>query len=310
MTNKIIIDTDPGIDDALAICMAIHSPEISILGITSVFGNTYGKITAQNALRLSELSEHQVIPVARGSDIPLVMPIQNLGTIVHGEDGMGDSDLPSPRKELSSQSAVELIAKIIRENPGEITLLTLGPLTNIALALRVYPELIGQIKKLVIMGGVVSRPGNMTPVSEANMGRDPHAAEIVFAAELPTVLVGLDVTEKTIITNSLLDEIFAVKNPTTRLLKKIIPAYQHFFKEYYCMDGSFYAHDPSAMAYVLKPDLFQTRKAPIFVETEGRCLGQTIADWDHKWDKRTEVEVCLEVDSQGVLDTIKASLIS
>ncbi|NMB63143.1 MAG: nucleoside hydrolase [Chloroflexi bacterium] len=308
MATKIIIDTDPGIDDAIAICMAINSPSISVLGLTSVFGNTYGELTAYNALRLAELSDRTVIPVARGSDVPLFIPIQNLGTLVHGDDGMGNSNLPTPKGEFLSLSAAEFIAKTVHENPGEVTLLTLGPLTNLALALRIYPELSNQIKKVVIMGGVVAHPGNMTPVSEANIARDPHAAEIVFSSGLPIVLVGLDVTEKTIITNSLLQEVFKAKSPAVELLKKIIPAYQHFFAQYYSMNGSFFTHDPSAMAYIFRPNLFKTRKTSIFVETEGRCSGQTVADWNNKLEKRTAVEVCLKVNSRGVLDVLKNTL--
>lgn len=310
MNEKIIIDTDSGIDDAIAICMALNSPEISIIGLTSVFGNTHGEITAQNALRLSELYKNQAIPVARGSDVPLVMSIQQLGTIVHGDDGMGNTEQPSPKGMLIQQSAAEFIVKSVRDNPGEVTILTIGPLTNIALALRLYPNLVHQVKKLVIMGGVVANPGNMTPVSEANISRDPHAAEVVFSAGWPIVLVGLDVTHKTIITPLLLEEIFKVENPATTLIKQIIPFYQRFFNQYYGMNGAFYTHDPSAIAYVINPDLFETRCSPIFVETEGRCIGQTIADWDHQWEKRSEVSICLDVDSKGVLDLIKERLIN
>ncbi len=308
MKRKIIIDTDPGIDDTIAFCVALNSPKLSILGLTTIFGNTKGEFTAQNALRLSELDESHTIPVARGSDLPLVTTIQSLGTIVHGEDGLGNTNQPSPKSKFIQPSAAEFIVKSIRDNPGEITLLTLGPLTNIALALRLYPNLVNQVKNIVIMGGVVANPGNVNPIAEANMYRDPHAAEVVFSSGCPIVMVGLDVTHKTIITPSLLEEIYKVENPETTLIKQIIPCYQRFFNQYYHMNGAFYAHDPSAMAYVINPGLFEIRHAPIFIETEGRCIGQTTADWDHRWENRSEVNICVNVDSVGVLKLIKESL--
>ncbi len=310
MVEKIIIDTDPGIDDTIAICMAMASPEFSILGLTSIFGNTMGKITAENALRLSELNNSYTIPVARGSDSPLVIPFHSPGTLVHGDDGMGNTNQPSPKSSVIQASAVEFIANSIQKNPGEVTIITLGPLTNLALAIRLYPNLIHQIKRIVIMGGVVANPGNVNPVAEANIYRDPHAAEIVFSSGCPIVLVGLDVTHKTIITPSLLEEIFKANNPATTLIKQIVPCYQRFFDQYYHMNGAFFTHDPSAIAYVINPNLFKTRPAPIFVSTEGRNIGQTIADWDHQWETRPDVSICLDVESSGVLSLIKDRLMN
>lgn len=310
MKRKIIIDTDPGIDDTIAICIAMNSPELSILGLTSIFGNTKGEITAQNALRLAELSKAEIISVARGSDSPLVIPFQSPGTIVHGEDGMGNTNQPSPKGSFINLSAAEFIAKSIHDNPGEVTLLTLGPLTNIALALRLNPNMVHQVKNIVIMGGVVANPGNMNPVAEANIYRDPHAAEVVFSSGCPIVMVGLDVTHKTIITPSLLEEIYRVQNPVTTLIKQIVPCYQHFFDQYYHMSGAFYTHDPSVIAYVINPDLFKTRYSPIFVSTEGRSIGQTIADWDHQWEKRSDVSICMDVNSGGILNLIKDRLMN
>lgn len=308
MITKIIIDTDPGIDDAIAICMAIHAKDLNILGFTSVFGNTKGHITALNALRLASFCNEYVIPVAQGSLDPLVIPFNMPGTTVHGEDGMGNTSLPTPEGKLISQSAAEFIAHTIRQYPGEVTLLTLGPLTNIALALRINPDLPFQVKDIVIMGGAVANPGNVNAVAEANIYRDPHAAEMVFASGCPISLVGLDVTHKTIITPDMLERIYLTDNPAIALLKKIIPHYQGFFNEHYHMGGSFFTHDPSALAYVLDPDLFKTRSAPIFVTMEGRTCGQTIADWEHQWEKRKDVEICLEVNSKGVLNLVEKLL--
>jgi len=308
MAKKLIIDTDPGVDDTIAICMALRSPEVSVIGLTSVFGNAPGEVTAQNALRLVELEGHDSIPVARGSDVPLVFPLEKLGTWVHGEDGMGNTHPPAPKGRVIDKLAAEFIIETVRANQGEVTLMPVGPLTNLALALRLDPGIVNLVKEVVVMGGVVAHPGNMTPVAEANIYHDPHAADIVLSAGWPMVLVGLDVTHKTIITPALQQKIFKADNAATNLIQRILPCYQKFFDQMYGLKGAIYTHDPSAIAYVVQPDLFTTRSAPVFVEIQGRCVGQTVADWQHQWESRPEVKICLGVDSEGVLALIKERL--
>ena len=308
MAKKIIIDTDPGIDDTIAICTALRSPDVSVIGLTSVFGNAVGETTAQNALRLVELEGNDHIPVARGSDVPLVFPLEKIASGVHGEDGMGNTHPPAPKGKLQDMTAAEFIVKKVREFPGEITLVPVGPLTNLAMALRLDPGIASLVKEVVLMGGVVAHPGNMTPVAEANIYHDPHAADIVMSAGWPVVLVGLDVTHKTVITPAFLEQIYKADNPAVRLIERILPCYQSFFDEIYGLKGAFFTHDPSAIAYVLKPELFETRSVPVFVETEGRCVGQTVADWDKVWEERPETRVCLDVDSEGVLALLKECL--
>ena len=308
MSKKIIIDTDPGVDDTIAICTALRSPELEVIGLTSVFGNTTGELTAQNALRLVELEGHGDIPVARGSDVPLVFPLEKLGTWVHGEDGMGNTNPPPPKGRVVSQTAAEFIIEKVRANPHEVTLVPVGPLTNLALALRLDPGIAELVKEVVIMGGVVANPGNMTPVAEANIYHDPHAAEIVMSAGWPVVLVGLDVTHKTLLTPDFWAEVFKADNPAVRLIERILPCYQSYFDNIYGANGAIYTHDPSAIAYVIRPELFETRSVPVFVETEGRCVGQTVADWHHQWEQRAEIKVCMDVDSAGVAALIKERL--
>jgi uridine nucleosidase len=308
MPKKLIIDTDPGVDDTIAICMALRSPDIQVIGLTSVFGNAPGEVTAQNALRLVELEGHDDVPVARGSDVPMVFPLEKLGTWVHGEDGMGNTHPAAPHGKLVDQTAAEFIVDMVHTYPGEVTLMPVGPLTNLGLALRLDPGIAKLVREVVVMGGVVANPGNMTPVSEANIYHDPHAADIVMAAGWPLVLVGLDVTHKTIISTQLQQEIFKADNPSVRLIEKILPCYQKFFSDMYGLNGAIYTHDPSAMAYVIRPELFETRSVPVFVETEGRCVGQTVADWNHQWEARPEVKVCMGVDSESVLALIKERL--
>ncbi len=308
MAKKIIIDTDPGVDDTIAILTALRSPEVEVIGLTSVFGNAPGEVTAQNALRLVELEGHGNIPVARGSDVPLVFPLEKLGTWVHGEDGMGNTHPPAPQGQPLDQSAAEFIVEMAHAYPGEVTLVPVGPLTNLALALRLDPGIAGLIKEVVVMGGVVAHPGNMTPVAEANIYHDPHAADIVMAAGWPLVLVGLDVTHKTIITPEFQQMLFKADNPAVRFIEKILPCYQKFFADMYGLNGAIYTHDPSAISYVIDADLFTTEEVAVFVETEGRCVGQTVADWNHQWEERTPVKVCLDVKSEDVLALLKERL--
>ena len=308
MPKKIIIDTDPGVDDTIAITTALRSPELEVIGLTSVFGNASGPVTAQNALRLVELEGNGHIPVARGSDIPLVAPLEKLGTWVHGEDGMGNTNPPAPKGKLLEESAAEFIVRMARQYPGEITLVPVGPLTNIALALRIDPLIATMIHDVVIMGGAVTVPGNMTAVAEANIYHDPHAADIVMAAGWPLTIVGLDVTEKTVMTPEYHRSLFKAGNPAVQLIEKILPCYQHYFDKFEGLHGSTYTHDPSTISYVINPDLFKTREAPVFVATEGRCFGQTAADWRGQWEERQPVTICVDVDSEGVLALIKERL--
>lgn len=308
MPQKIIIDTDPGVDDVIAISMALRSPELEVLGLTSIFGNTYGEVTAQNALRLVELEGHDSIPVSRGSDVPLVMPLEGLGTMVHGEDGMGNTNPPPPKGKVINKSAAEFIIEVVHTYPDEVTLVPIGPLTNIALALKIDPTIMSLVKKVVLMGGAVSKPGNISPTAEANIYHDPHAADIVMRAGWPLVMVGLDVTQQVVMTSRFLEKIYKTKNPVTNLIQRILPFYQGFHKSHFDSGGDIHTHDPSAIAYLLNPDLFHTEVVSIFVESEGRCKGQTIADWHNQWESRPEVEVCMNVDGEGVLGLIEEYL--
>ena len=308
MAKKIIIDTDPGVDDTIAICTALRSPEVEVVGLTSVFGNAPGEITAQNALRLVELEGHNSIPVAHGSDTPLVLPPDILGTHVHGEDGMGNTNPPPPKGKVIAKSAAEFIVEMAHSFPHEITLVPVGPLTNIALALLLDSQIAGLIKEVIIMGGAVSNPGNISPVAEANIYHDPHAADIVMAAGWPLTLVGLDVTCKTVISTAFQQELFNTDNPAINLIKRILPYYQNYFKEFHGMGGDIYTHDPSAIACAIDSSLFRTRTAPLYVETQGRCVGQTVADWKRQWGDRPDVNICVDVNSEGVLALIKERL--
>jgi inosine-uridine nucleoside N-ribohydrolase len=183
-----------------------------------------------------------------------------------------------------------------------------GPLTNIAIAVRLEPKIIDRVKEVVIMGGSAFAGGNASPVAEANIYNDPHAAAIVFNAGWPLTMVGLDVTMKSIMTKVYLDEICLAGNPATNLIRDIIPFYQRYHDEIYGMGGDLHTHDPSAIAYVLNPGFFRQVKIPMFVETSGKCSGQTVPDSRNQIGDFAEVNVCLDVDSDELLRLFKERL--
>lgn len=305
MPRKIIIDTDPGIDDTLAIFLALRSRELDVIGLTTIFGNADGATTAQNALRLVEIAGFPSIPVARGCDSPLVIPLLDIAAHVHGQDGLGNSRLPAPSIHSVPEPAAQFIINKVKEYPGEVTLVPIGPLTNIALACKLEPAIIRLVKEVVLMGGAFSTAGNISPVAEANFYHDPHAADIVLSAGWPVVMVGLDVTHQTVMSPSFLEEIFKGDDPPHRLLRQVLPCYQDFHHQFYGMGGSIHTHDPSAIAYLLAPHLYKTTHVPVFMETYGRCMGQSIADRHEQWGARTEIQVCENVDGQAVLALIR-----
>jgi uridine nucleosidase len=302
MPEKILIDTDPGIDDTMAILLALRSPELQVVGLTSVFGNTDSNITAQNALRIVELEGHAQIPVAQGSGIPLVIAPRSHGKRVHHEDGMGGANLPPPQGKLVPKSAAQFIVDTVLANPGEITLVPIGPLTNVALALRIEPRIAELVKRVVIMGGAATVPGNASPVAEANIHNDPDAAHIVFGAGWDLTMVGLDVTHKTVMTSAYIEDLIRVRNPATDLIRQIVPHYLNFFREFRGFGDGIATHDPSATALLIDPSLFKVERMPIFVETQGHCAGQTVPDRRRQWREVPEINVCLDVDSSRLLE--------
>ena len=304
MPRKILIDTDPGIDDAMAILAALRSPELEVVGLTIVFGNADVESCALNGLRLVELEGHDYIPVAKGCGQALVIPTEELGTHVHGLDGMGNTNPPLPRGKLDSRHAAEFIIETVRAHPGEITIVPLGPLTNIGLAVRLDPGIVPLVKEVVLMGGNATVPGNISPVAEANIYHDPHAAEIVFSAGWKVTMVGLDVTTRTRMTPEYLSRLYAAGNPAVRLLERIHPCYKAYFDRQYNMQGVIHTHDPSTIAYLLAPQYYTVQSLPVHVETEGRLAGQTMPDPHHQWGDRPDVDVLVGVDEQAVLQLL------
>ncbi|MBK8835664.1 MAG: nucleoside hydrolase [Anaerolineae bacterium] len=197
MTRKIIIDTDPGVDDAMAIYLALRSPELELVGLTTIFGNSNVEATTRNTLNLLHVAGRTDIPVARGAGRPLVLPPGPTGEWVHGDDAMGNigwTTVLDPALKPIDIPAARFIVDTIMANPGEITLVPIGPLTNLALALQLEPRIAANVREIVMMGGSVLAPGNVSPLAEANAHNDPHAASVVFSADWPITMAGLDVT--------------------------------------------------------------------------------------------------------------------
>ena len=288
MAQKIIIDTDPGIDDAMAILAALHSPELEVLGLTTVFGNTEVELCSLNALRLVELEGNDHIPVAQGCGQPMVHDIISFSAGVHGKDGFGNTNLPLPHGKLDPRHAAQFIIDTVKANPHEVILAPLGPLTNIAMAYRLEPRIAPLVKEVVLMGGCAFALGNISAVAEANIYHDPHAAEVVFAAPWKVTMVGLDVTTKIVMRPDYFEKLYVTGNPAVELLEKIQPCYQAFHEEIYGLKGAIHTHDPAVIAYLLAPELFRCEAMPVYVVTEGLCLGKTIADKHHHIFRSTQ----------------------
>lgn len=306
MPESIIIDTDPGIDDFMAILFALKSPELDVVALTTVFGNHYVEITTRNALRLLELAGRDDIPVARGAYSPLVRDYREPPTIVHGEDGLGDAGLAGePESEAAHTRAAQFIVEAVMSRPGEITLVPLGPLTNIAMALKLEPRLVKATKRVVLMGGAAFVQGNVSPVAEANIFNDPEAAALVFRADWDVTMVGLDVTMPVVMEHAYIGELKASRAPYADLVARIVPHYQAFHAAAYKTDGAMHTHDPTAIAYLIRPALFETIARRVRVDTHSFGTGQIIVDRSGIWYDGVATTICVDVDAQGVLDLYK-----
>ncbi|OWQ90746.1 hypothetical protein CDN99_11255 [Roseateles aquatilis] len=307
----VIFDTDPGIDDALALALLACHPRFELLAVTAVFGNGPVDITTRNARGLTALFGRD-IPVAAGAPGPLRDERRRADAAhVHGDDGLGglSASLPAPTRPLDARPSDQLICDLVNERPGEITLVAVGPFTNLALALRRDPTIAAKVKQVVVMGGAFGlrgHAGNVTPVAEANIMADPEAADQVFTAPWPVTIVGLDVTQEAIMRESELAKLRGRGQGAGDLLWLATRHYQQFYD---ARDGigGIYAHDASAAAILLVPDAFTLRAGPVRVVLEGIATGQTIQDWrgEHgsqtPWSGHPAQQVCVEVDAARVL---------
>jgi len=307
---KVIFDTDPGIDDAMALLLLARHPDVELLGVTTVFGNSSIADVTRNALYLKDLMGFDA-PVCQGAAMgigasapPPAVPH------VHGENGLGDVEIPAQiAATLDPRPAPEFIIEMLRAHPGEITLIAVGRMTNLALALQQAPEIVDLVKEVVVMGGAFGRNGhfgNVSPVAEANIHGDPLGADIAFAAKWPVVIVGLDVTQEVTMTNAFVDEI-ARTGPDGAFIRAISAHYARFYAARDKIDG-FYVHDASAVTYALHPEFFATERGGVCVVPDGIAKGQTFIKPEGKgyapgpWDNRPSQTICIGVQAGRVLD--------
>lgn len=304
--RKIIIDTDPGIDDAMAIVYALASPELDVIGLTTVFGNAYVETCTVNAFHILDVAGRSDIPVAQGAGRPLAMDYRGAATFVHGENGLADIPIAAPTRAAHALDAAHFIVEQVLAAPGEITLVPIGPLTNIALAMQLCPELPQQLAGMVIMGGNAFCGGNASPAAEANIINDPEAADIVFGADCPIVMCGLDVTESTLMTSKQIEHLAHIDNPRAQLAAQILPPYRDFHVARGKNDG-IHVHDSTCISYMLQPQHYKVAVHPIRVDTgHGVGRGKTWPNVRHlipggPWSDRRPVTILTEVDSAAVV---------
>ncbi|MBL8591166.1 MAG: nucleoside hydrolase [Devosia sp.] len=313
--HKVIFDTDPGVDDAMALLFLHASPEVELIGITTTFGNGSIETTTRNALYLCERFGIAA-PVARGAAAPLVGEAGAPPSFVHGGNGLGDIALPSEiARTPDPRPAHRLIIELVRAHPGEVEIVAVGRMTNLALALRENPGIVGLVKQVVIMGGAFGINGvlgNVTPAAEANIWGDPLAADEVTGASWPLTMIGLDVTQKTRMPTPFLRALANEAGDAGRFIWDI----SRFYEDFHLKGGvdSIYVHDSSAVAYLLDPQLFETRRGAIRVVTEGIAFGQTIqkpADTGFPptaWDGRPEHLIGTGVDAEGLRRLYRSTL--
>lgn len=307
--QKIIIDTDPGQDDAVAILLALASPdELEILGITVVAGNVPLSQTVTNARAICELGGHPEMRIFAGCDAPLRRP-RLTAEHIHGETGLDGAELPAPTMPLEQGHAVDFIIDTLMGEPaGSVTLCTLGPLSNIATALTRAPEIAGRMARIVMMGGSNFALGNRTPTSEFNILADPDAAKLVFGADIDLVELPLDVTHQALTTPARNDAFAALGTPVGAAVAGWTGFYHRHNADKYGEAGA-PLHDPCVIAYLLKPDLFSGRRINVEIETESAlCLGMTVADYWGVTDRAPNVLFLHDVDAQGYFDLLTERL--
>lgn len=301
MTPKpIIIDCDPGQDDAVALFLALSSPgELNLLGITAVAGNVPLTLTERNARVMCEVAGRREVPVYAGCDRPLIRDAIT-AEYIHGENGIDGMEIFEPETPLQEQHAVVFLLETLRAaKPASITLVPTGPLTNIAAALVEDPQVVASIKEIVLMGGAMREGGNYTPSAEFNIFADPHAADVVFNCGRPLTVMGLDVSHKVLSTRERVDRIAALGNPVADATAGMLSFFHRYDAEKYGAPGA-PLHDPCTVAYLLQPDLFKTKLCNVAIETESELtMGHTAVDFWHVSDRPRNVNWAYDIDSDG-----------
>ncbi|KAK3444339.1 hypothetical protein EUGRSUZ_A00423 [Eucalyptus grandis] len=274
--KKIIIDTDPGIDDAMAIFVALQSPEVEVIGLTTIYGNVYTTLATRNALHLLEVAGRTDIPVAEGSHVTITKGTKlRIADFVHGADGLGNQNFPPPKGKPIEQSAATFLIEQANLYPGEVTVVALGPLTNIALALEQDPTFSKKIGQIVLLGGAFSVNGNVNPAAEANIFGDPDAADIVFTSGADVLAIGINVTHQVVLTDADRDKLVQSNGRFAQYLSRILEVYFAYHREAYFTRGV-YLHDPTTIIAALNPSLLTFTEGVVRVQTTGITRGLTI----------------------------------
>ncbi|MCS7488923.1 pyrimidine-specific ribonucleoside hydrolase RihA [Raoultella planticola] len=307
MALPIILDCDPGHDDAIAIVLALASPELDVKAITSSAGNQTPEKTLRNVLRMLTMLQRQDIPVAGGARKPLMRELI-IADNVHGESGLDGPALPEPDFAPQSVTAVELMAKTLRESPQPVTIVATGPQTNVALLLNSHPELHDKIARIVMMGGAMVL-GNWQPAAEFNIYVDPEAAEIVFQSGIPVVMAGLDVTHRAQIHGLDIERFRQLGNPVATIVAELLDFFMEYHKDAKWGFTGAPLHDPCTIAWLLKPELFTSVERWVGVETQGKYTqGMTVVDYYFLTGNQPNTTVLLDVDRDGFVDLLAERL--
>ena len=309
MKQKIIIDCDPGQDDAIALLLAFASADqLNLLGITCVAGNVGLPLTVLNALKLRELVGRHDVPVFAGCPRPILQVLETAAHI-HGETGLDGVDLPNPSVDADPGHAVNFLIETCRNaGPKGLTLCLIGPMTNVATALIMAPDIAENIAEIAFMGGVALGPGNVTPAAEFNIFVDPHAAQIVLEAGIKTTMIGLDVTHKALATPARRAHFGTLDTPSGQAAAQILAYYDRTDIEKFGDVGA-PLHDPCVIAYLLSPELFDGRVCHVAVSTgDSHALGQTVVDWWGRTRNKPNCRVITEIDTDGFFKLLTARL--
>ena len=309
MPRNIIIDTDPGQDDAVAILLALASPEdVTVLGITAVAGNVALALTARNARMICEVAQRPDIRVFAGCDRPLAHSLVT-AEHVHGKSGLDGPDLTDPKMALQDQHGVDFIIETLRGEPANtVTLCALGPLTNIATALQRAPDIADRVQEIVLMGGAYFEVGNITPAAEFNIYVDPEAADIVLGSGIHTTIMPLDVTHKALVTEPRNEAFAALGTHAGRTVAAWTEFFERYDREKYGSPGA-PLHDPTVIAYLIRPGLFSGRHINVEIET-GSALtrGMAVADWWRVTDRPANAMFMGDLDAEGFFDLLTTRL--
>lgn len=309
-SRKVIVDADPGQDDAVAILVALASPELEVLGITVVAGNVPLSLTSKNALLMTELAQRTEVPVFAGCDRPMEKALYT-AEYVHGATGIDGAGLGEPAASLGSAHAVDFIVDtVMASEPGTITLCPLGPLTNVGTALKREPALADRLEAIVLMGGGFFEGGNTTPAAEFNIYVDPQAADIVFRSGVDITVMPLDVTHKAVTTDEWLARLRAHGSPVTESVAGMLEFYERWDVDKYGMEGG-PLHDPTVIAYLLRPELFRGRVSNVVIETASSLTeGMTVVDYWQVTNRPPNALWVTEIDSAGFFELLYQRLVS